>query len=109
MNSDMSMRTSASSVSKRKAASALQSSVLPTPVGPRKRNEPFGRFGSDRPARERRIAFDTAFTASSCPTTRLPSSSSMRRSLSRSPSSILETGMPVHFETTSATSSSVTR
>ena len=31
MNSDMSMRTSASSVSNRNSASALQSSVLPTP------------------------------------------------------------------------------
>ena len=46
--------------------------------------------------------------ASSWPTTRLPSASSMRSSLSFSPSSILETGMPVHFETTSAISSSVT-
>jgi len=43
MNSDMSMRTMASSVSKRNSASAFESSVLPTPVGPRKRNEPFGR------------------------------------------------------------------
>ena len=32
----------------------------------------------------------------------------MRSSLSFSPSSIFDTGMPVHFETTSATSSSVT-
>ena len=31
-------------------------SVLPTPVGPRKMNEPIGRFGFLRPARERRIA-----------------------------------------------------
>src|SRR5205809_105940 len=40
MNSDMSMRTIDSSVSNRNSASALQSSVLPTPVGPRNRNEP---------------------------------------------------------------------
>jgi hypothetical protein len=52
MNSDMSMRTIDSSVSNRNSASALQSSVLPTPVGPRNRNDPFGRRGSDRPARE---------------------------------------------------------
>ena len=58
MNSDMSMRTIDSSVSNRNSASALQSSVLPTPVGPRNRNEPFGRRGSERPARERRMAFD---------------------------------------------------
>ena len=30
-------------------ASALVSSVLPTPVGPRNRNEPMGRFGSCKP------------------------------------------------------------
>src|ERR1041385_6522734 len=51
MNSLMSMRTIAFSSSKRNSASALHSSVLPTPVGPRKRNEPIGRFGSPRPAR----------------------------------------------------------
>ena len=108
MNSDMSIRTIASSVSKRNSASALQSSVLPTPVGPRNRNEPFGRRGSARPARERRIAFETMRTASSWPTTRFASASSIRSSFSFSPSSILETGMPVHLETTSAISSSVT-
>ena len=31
------------------SASARASSVLPTPVGPRKTNEPIGRFGSCRP------------------------------------------------------------
>ena len=31
------------------SASARASSVLPTPVGPRKTNEPIGRFGSWRP------------------------------------------------------------
>ena len=36
------------------------SSVLPTPVGPRNRNEPIGRLGSESPARERRIALATA-------------------------------------------------
>jgi hypothetical protein len=42
----MSMRISDSSVSNRKPASALHSSVLPTPVGPRNMKEPYGRFGS---------------------------------------------------------------
>ena len=65
MNSDISRRTMASSVSNKKFASALLSSVLPTPVGPRNKNEPMGRLGSDRPARERRIAFATTVTASS--------------------------------------------
>ncbi len=102
------MRTIDSSVSNRNSASALHSSVLPTPVGPRNRNEPLGRRGSARPARERRMAFETIFTASSWPTTRFDSASSMRSSFSFSPSSIFETGMPVHLETTSAISSSVT-
>ena len=39
------------SSSNRNAASVLVSSVLPTPVGPRNRNEPTGRFGSPSPAR----------------------------------------------------------
>src|SRR5436309_2816829 len=50
MYSDMSIRTIAFSVSNRNSASALASSVLPTPVGPRKMNEPIGRSGSPNPA-----------------------------------------------------------
>ena len=38
----MSTRIRCSSLSNRKSASALHSSVLPTPVGPRNRNEPVG-------------------------------------------------------------------
>ena len=109
MNSDMSILIRASSVSNRKRASVLQSSVLPTPVGPRKRNEPLGRAGSERPARARRIALETAFTASFWPITCLCSSASSASSLARSASIIFATGMPVHLETTSAISSSVTR
>ena len=60
MYSLMSMRTMAFSSSNRKSASALASSVLPTPVGPRNRNDPVGRFGSEMPARERRTASETA-------------------------------------------------
>ena len=45
------------------SASARASSVFPTPVGPRKMNEPIGRFGSCSPARARRSAFATASTA----------------------------------------------
>ena len=55
--SDMSIRTIACSSSNRNSASARASSVLPTPVGPRNRKLPSGRFGSCRPARARRIAF----------------------------------------------------
>src|SRR3954463_454051 len=51
MYSLMSIRVIAWSSSNRNSASARASSVLPTPVGPRKRNEPTGRCGSDRPDR----------------------------------------------------------
>ena len=44
-------------------------------------NEPIGRFGSCRPARARRTAVDTAFTASAWPTTRLPICSSILQQL----------------------------
>ena len=81
MYSDMSMRTIARSSSNRNSASALVSSVLPTPVGPRNRNEPIGRFGSCNPARARRTACETAAIASSWPTTRALSASSMCKQL----------------------------
>src|SRR5947208_15325762 len=51
MYSLMSRRTIAFSSSNRNSASAFARSVLPTPVGPRNRNEPSGRFGSCMPAR----------------------------------------------------------
>ncbi len=108
MYSDMSMRTIARSSSKRNSASARASSVLPTPVGPRKINDPIGRFGSLSPARERRMALATRSSAASCPMTRSRSRSSMLMSFLTSPSSILETGIPVHLETMRATSSSST-
>ena len=65
MNSLISMRTKWSSLSNKNPASALQSSVFPTPVGPKNRNEPVGREGSLNPARLRRMALDTATMASS--------------------------------------------
>ncbi len=103
----MSMRTIAGSLSNRNSASVCASSVLPTPVGPRKRNEPIGRFGSPSPARERRTASATAMMASSWSTTRSWRWSSSLTSFSHSPSSIRVTGMPVHGPTTSAMSSDV--
>jgi hypothetical protein len=51
MNSDISKRTIACSSSNKNWARARQSSVLPTPVGPRKINDPIGRFWSCSPAR----------------------------------------------------------
>ena len=84
MYSDMSKRISAFSLPNRKFASARASSVLPTPVGPRNRKLPTGRFGFFSPARERRMARDSAEIALSWLMTRLCSSSSMRSSLSPS-------------------------
>ena len=98
----MSMRTIARSSSKRKSASDLASSVLPVPVGPRNRNDPVGRLGSEIPARERRTASLTARTASAWPISRRPITCSISSSLAVSPCSILPVGMPVQASTTSA-------
>src|SRR3981189_1289437 len=54
MYSDMSRRTIAVSSLNRYSASALVSSVLPTPVGPKNMNEPIARFGPRKPGRPRR-------------------------------------------------------
>ena len=64
MNSLMSKRMSMSSESNKNDARALVNSVLPTPVGPKNMNEPYGRLGSDKPALDLRIASDTALIAS---------------------------------------------
>src|ERR1035438_5857826 len=81
MYSDMSKRTRLFSLPNRKPASARATSVLPTPVGPRKRNEPAGRLLDFKPARDRRMARASAEMAFSWLMTRLCSSSSMRSSL----------------------------
>src|SRR3954454_18226975 len=52
----MSMRTIARSSSNRKSASDFASSVLPTPVGPRNRKLPVGRFGAEMAAPQPRAA-----------------------------------------------------
>src|SRR5881392_1644319 len=67
MYSDMSRRIIARSSSNMNSANARAVSVLPTPVGPRKMNEPIGRLRSCRPARARRTASATAVNASSWP------------------------------------------
>ena len=64
------MRISPRCSSKSHFETSLASSVLPTPVGPTKRNTPIGRFSSLSPARERRIVREIFSTASCCPTTR---------------------------------------
>src|SRR5213082_731656 len=108
MYSDMSTWIIASSSPNRNSASVRASSVLPTPEGPRKMKLPVGRFGSLIPARARRIDFATATIASSWPTTRLWSSSSILTRRADSASVSLKTGIPVHIETMSAISSSPT-
>ena len=67
-----------------------------------------GDWGSEMPARERRMASVTFSTASSWPITRLCRISSRWRSFSRSPSISRCTGMPVQRSTIRAISSSVT-
>src|SRR5437588_674155 len=106
MYSDMSMRIMVSSSPNRNSARVRASSVLPTPDGPRKMNEPVGRLGSLSPARERRIALETTSIAGCWPITRLCSSSSIRISFAVSASVSLNTGIPVHIDTMSAISSS---
>ena len=59
----MSSWISASEFPNKNWASVRDSSVLPTPDGPAKINEPPGRFGSFKPARVRRIACESALIA----------------------------------------------
>ena len=106
--SDMSTRIISLSCPNTASASALESSVLPTPVGPKNRKEPIGRFGSFIPTRPRRTALATAFTASSWPTTLSCSISSKCFNRSVSASCNFCTGIFVQSAITSATSFSVT-
>ena len=108
MYSDMSIRTMLFSFSKRYSASARAISVFPTPVGPRKKKLPIGRFGSFKPERERRTARDVAVTASCWPITRLCKSSSIRKSFWLSVWTNRETGIPVQLSTMCAISFSPT-
>src|ERR1700756_2314900 len=82
--------------------------VFPTPVGPIKMNDPIGRRGSFRSARERLNALLMAITASSWPMTCCLSSSSMLRSFCASFCSMRLSGTPVHFDTMCMISSPVT-
>mmetsp|Transcript_33093 Transcript_33093/g.78491 ORF Transcript_33093/g.78491 Transcript_33093/m.78491 type:complete len:207 (+) Transcript_33093:803-1423(+) len=108
MYSDMSSRTICFSSSKSSAATALASSVLPTPVGPRNRKAPVGWCGRPSPARVRWIAEATAATASGCPSTRRESRSGRASTRSRSPCESRATGTPVQRDTISYTCSGVT-
>ena len=87
------------------SARAFASSVLPTPVVPKKMNVPEGFLSSLRPSLPRRIALEIAVTASSWPMTLFWSSDSRLFNLSASLSVIFLTGIPVHLARTSAISS----
>ena len=106
MYSLISTRMSAEASANRNLASERASSVLPTPVGPEKMNDPIGRRGSLRPARLRRMERASALIASSWPTTEPCSSSSMRSRREVSASCRRVTGIPVHRLTMNAISSS---
>ena len=109
MYSDMSRRIMASASPYTASASARQSSVLPTPVGPKNKKLPMGLLGSDSPTLPRRMARATADTASLWPMTRRCNIVSMSRRRRLSSELRFVTGMPVHIETMSAISSAVTK
>src|SRR5260221_4686847 len=69
----MSKRTSDFSDPNKNSARRRATSVLPTPVGPRKKKQPTGRRGDLRPARLRRMARAKAVMALSWLMTRLRS------------------------------------
>ena len=75
------------------SAKALQSSVFPTPVGPKKAKDPIGLLGSLRPTLDLLTALDMVLIASNCPITLLLSFSSSLRSLLDSFSVSLSTGI----------------
>mmetsp|Transcript_4669 Transcript_4669/g.8642 ORF Transcript_4669/g.8642 Transcript_4669/m.8642 type:complete len:227 (-) Transcript_4669:413-1093(-) len=108
MYSLMSKRIMASSLSNMNSLRALQSSVLPTPVGPKNIKLAIGFEGSLSPALDLWIASVTAMTASSCPITLSPRIASIWRSLSLSLVRRLLTGIPVLELTMAAMSSAVT-
>ena len=107
MYSDISTLIIESSVPKTASAKVLDNSVFPTPVGPRKRNEPIGLLGFLSPTLPLLTALATALTASSCPIILLCKTFSKSRSLFCSFFSSLVTGIPVHIATTSSIEFSV--
>ncbi len=96
------------SLSNNSLASTFANCVLPTPVCPKKINDPIGLLGSFNPARFLCIALTTFPTASSCPITLPLICSGNFESFLLSVCAILFTGMPDIIETTSATLSSLT-
>ncbi len=102
-------RTSLSAEPKRYSASSLASCVLPTPVGPAKRNTPSGRRGSFRPALSSATERSTAATASVCPSSRSPKKRSVSSRSSGIASSTTKRGSRVAAQKRVSTSSGPTR
>ena len=90
------------------SAKALATSVFPTPVGPKNKNEPIGLFSSLIPALLLKIAFETKSTASSCPITLSLMFLFNYNNLALSLVLSLLTGIFVHLAITSFISSSST-
>ena len=107
MYSDMSILIKAFSSPNSVSANAFDNSVLPTPVGPKNKNEPIGLFGSFSPTLPLLIAFATASTASFCPITLACKFFSRFFNFSFSSSVIFFAGIPVQLAITSAIFSSV--
>ncbi len=59
------MRIRCSSLSNKKLANDFDSSVLPTPVGPKNKKDPYGFPSSLKPDLDRLMAFEIDLTASS--------------------------------------------
>ena len=93
-------------LSNKLSANAFESSVFPSPVGPKNRNVPIGLDGSFSPTLPLLIAFETASTASFCPITLLCRTFSKFFNLSFSSCVSFLTGILVQVEITSAISSS---
>ena len=97
-----------SSDSKISSAKIFANCVLPTPVCPRKINDPIGLSGSFSPARFLWIDLTTFLTASSCPISFVLIFSERDASLFFSLLTIFVTGILVIIETTSEISVSLT-
>ncbi|SGA03359.1 Uncharacterised protein [Chlamydia abortus] len=94
------------SLSNKLNASAFANSVLPTPVGPKNRKEPIGRFGSFIFAFALLIASETKSIASCCPFTLFAKFVLKLSNLFFCVSNNLVTGTFVHLLTIDAISSS---
>ena len=108
MYSLISIRIIFSSLSNNNSVNFLANWVFPTPVGPRKINEPIGFLGSLSPALLRCIAITIFLTASSWPITLDLRVDSISANRSISCAATRCTGIPVIMATTSATCSSST-